>query len=136
MNPAITFTHITNLSDLAALGKFHLVALCTVFSSIPERVERIALAEAISDCVDNQGGVFWWDRLRANDFAGGDELQPLDYFRKWQMEYHHVCSVRWRPGECLRPLRGYAPLIAAFLDRLGYRPSHMAALLRRPARET
>ena len=131
-NPAINFIHIGDLSELARFGKFDLVSCCTVFSSIRERAERGSLAEAICLCVEHHGGVFWWDRLRANDFAGGDELRPEEYFQGWQIQYRHVCPLRWRPGECLRPLRGLAPFVASFVNRLGHRPSHMATLLRRP----
>lgn len=136
MNPSIAFVHVNDLPGLTNLGRFHLVASCTVFSSIGAHAERAALAEAISTCVEEHGGIFWWDRIRANDFAGGDELWPEEYFRGWHVEYRHVCSLRWRPSECLRPLRGLAPLIAPFMDRLGYRPSHMAVLLRRTPKTT
>jgi SAM-dependent methyltransferase len=134
LNPAIAFVHMRDPSNLSKLGKFHLVVCCTVFSSISKSAERLALAQAAEACVEEGGGVFWWDRLKANDFAGGDLLRPEDYFLNWHVVYRHVCPLHWYPSECLRPLRGLLTLLRPFVDWLGYHSSHMAALLRRDLR--
>jgi len=127
-NPAIKWVHVTDLRELNGLGRFDLCCQCTVFSSIKDKQERIALAAAMLQRVKTGGHIFWWDMLSANAFAGGDRLCPTAYFAQCELKYCRECAMRWPPSQCLRPLRGLTSILRPLVDRLGYKPTHAAML--------
>jgi len=128
LNPAITWVHLTDLRELSGLGSFDLCCQCTVFSSIKDKQERMALATAMLQTVRPGGHIFWWDRLYANDFAGGDRLCPAAYFAQCKVRYCRECPTRWLPSQCLRPLRGLTSILEPLINRLGYKRTHAAML--------
>jgi len=129
LNPAINYSIVNSFSDLQFLGTFNWIQQCTVFSSIPGRKARVGLAEAITDTLSSKGYVFWWDLLKANDWAGGDDLMPVDYFPHLQILWQEKVPLMQKPSHAIRlgPLRRFlGPLIDLMLTRT---PSHLVSLL-------
>ena len=126
-NPAVDWRLVNGLHDWPN-EDFDLVVQCTVFSSIPGGETRRAMAELMSRSAGPHGHVLWWDSRRANDFAGGDALDPLRLFAdRERLALHHVPLLPTM-AEALRPLRGLRPLANALLSPLSHRRSHCIAL--------
>jgi len=56
--------------------------------------------------VGKQGFIFWWDRIRANDFAGNDPLDPAAFFSGRCLLSLRRVALWPSVEESLRPLRG------------------------------
>ncbi|HXJ77867.1 MAG TPA: class I SAM-dependent methyltransferase, partial [Candidatus Methylomirabilis sp.] len=71
LNPAVRYRTLSTLEDWPT-ESFELAVQCTVFGSIPMGHARSRTARLMEQSVGKGGYVFWWDGIRANDFAGGD----------------------------------------------------------------
>jgi hypothetical protein len=126
-NPAIAFQQIGTLDDWPK-DKFDISIQCTAFSSIVGRCTRLRTAELMKKSVGDAGYIIWWDIIRANDFAGGDVLDPTLFFSGLNLLVTSQVSLRPSLRECIRPLRGLGPFLASALCRFGYAPTHCIAL--------
>ena len=77
--------------------------------------------------VGNKGIIFWWDRMRANDFAGNDLLDPAAFFAGRRLLSLRRVPLWPRVEESLRPLRGLRKAFVSVFGRLGYPRTHIAA---------
>lgn len=128
LNPAIPFRAVNGFDDWPAELQFDLCLQCTVFSSISGVERREGTARMMEKAVGSKGFIFWWDRLRANDFAGNDPLDPAAFFPG-----RHLLSLRpvslWPSiEESLRPLRGLRKILVSVFGRFGYPKTHVAAV--------
>lgn len=129
LNPAIPVRVTESLADWPAPGGFDLCLQCTVFSSIREPADRVALAAKMETMVLPGRYLFWWDLRLANDFAGGDPLDPRALFPGCEPVLGGLVPLRPVFTEALKRRLG---LPTRLLQRLlGYSPSHCYALLRR-----
>jgi len=128
LNPAIPFRTVNGFDDWPLESEFDFCLQCTVFSSISGVERRELTARMMEKAVGNKGFIFWWDRLRANDFAGNDLLDPAAFFGS-----RRLLSLRQVPlwpcmEESLRPLRGLRKVFVSAFGRLGYPRTHVAAV--------
>ncbi len=129
-NPAIDWRHVTGFDDWPSEA-FDLVVQCTVFSSIPGAEARRATAALMSRSAGDAGHVLWWDSRVANEFAGGDALDPRELFADRELIAIRRVPMLPTTDEALRPLRGLRPLLTALLGPLGYPRTHCVALFGR-----
>lgn len=99
-------------------GAFSWASLCTVLSSVRAPEGRRHLSNEIRRVLAPDGHLFFWDLLRANDFAGGDTLDDGEIFAGFE------------------PVWREAAVIDGFRERdfgaaTGLNPTHQAVLLRR-----
>jgi SAM-dependent methyltransferase len=130
-NPAITFRHIVDLEDWPQ-EQFDLAVQCTAFSSIPGNALRKKSATLMERSVGENGYILWWDILSANQFAGGDRLDPAKLFSTRRLLALKNVSLHPDPEDCIRPLRGLGPRLALAIRRLCFRPTHCIALFGPP----
>jgi len=128
LNPAIPFRTVNAFDDWPVESKFDLCLQCTVFSSIPGVERRDLTARMMAKAVGDKGFVFWWDRMRANDFAGNDPLDPASFFVGRRLLSLRRVSLWPRVEESLRPLRGLRKVLVPVFGRLGYPQTHVAAV--------
>jgi SAM-dependent methyltransferase len=111
-------------------GSMDWVSLCTVLSSIGGSGARRLIAEEVLRVLAPGGFLFYFDRLTAHGFAGGDRLDPISCFpgltKLWDEEVRLGTDPLGAPGggwlgRLLRPL-GLASLPLA---------SHRFCLLQR-----
>lgn len=126
-NPAVDWRLVDSLADWPA-ETFDLVVQCTVFSSIPGDEARRATAALMSRSAGADGHIFWWDSRHANDFAGGDPLDPRVLFSDRELLAYRRTPMLPTMNEALRPLRGLRPLASVLLWTLSHRRTHCAAL--------
>jgi SAM-dependent methyltransferase len=128
LNPAIPFRTVKGFDDWPVESEFDLCLQCTVFSSIPGVERRELTARMMAKAVGHKGFIFWWDRMRAKDFAGNDPLDPAAFFAGRRLLSLRRVSL-W-PGveESLRPLPGLRKVLVAVFGRLGYPRTHVAAV--------
>jgi SAM-dependent methyltransferase len=127
VNPAIRFRCISDLEDWPN-EEFDLAVQCTVFSSIPSVSLRRQTATLMERSIGKMGYIFWWDGLRANDFAGGDNLDPTELFLHRKLISFRKVALQPDVQYCFRPLRGLAPWLSFILSPFGHRPTHAIAL--------
>ena len=128
MNPAISFRHMAALDDWPT-ENFDLAVQCTVFSSIPKTALRKRTAALMDRSVGQRGYILWWDRVRANDFAGGDVLDPVALFPRRKLICLREVPLRPSVQDCFRRLRGFGPWFSSLLSTFGHHPTHAVALL-------
>ena len=127
INPAIRFKHIIDLEDWPQ-EEFNLAVQCTAFSSIPGNALRKKSATLMERSVGENGYILWWDILKANPFAGGDEIDPMKLFSSRKLLALRSVSLQPNVEDCIRPLRGFGPRLASALKRFCYQPTHCIAL--------
>jgi len=127
LNPLVDYRHLVDLSAWPS-GQFDLAVQCTVFSSIPSLEVRAQTAALMERSVGPAGHVLWWDSMSANDFAGGDELDPATLFAHRQILYDRRTPLPPISDESLRPLRGLRSLAARLLVPFGHRHTHHVVL--------
>jgi SAM-dependent methyltransferase len=127
INPAIRFKHIVDLEDWPQ-EEFDLAVQCTAFSSIPGNSLREKSAALMEKSVGENGYVLWWDILKANEFAGGDQLDPTKLFASRKLLGLKSVSLQPNVADSIRPLRGLGPRLASALRRFCYQPTHCIAL--------
>jgi SAM-dependent methyltransferase len=129
-NPAIRFQHIASLAEWPR-ERFDLVLQSTAFSSLPGLKLREATAYLMGESACEGGYIFWWDLLRANDFAGGEILDPKSLFPRFQLLRERRVALYTDLSDSLRRLRGIGNWISSVLGPfVGHRPTHLSALLR------
>jgi SAM-dependent methyltransferase len=128
MNPAITFRHIADL-DAWPTERFDLAIQCTVFSSIAKMSLRKRTAALMEQSVGQRGYILWWDCLKANDFAGGDDLDPVALFPRRKLVSLRKVTLQPSVQDSFRHLRGLGPWLSSLLCRFGHYPTHAVALL-------
>jgi ubiquinone/menaquinone biosynthesis C-methylase UbiE len=129
-HPGIEFVSVDALDEYRG-GNFDWVMQCTVFSSLRTEAERSELARFMIRVTRPGGHIFWWDRQRANDFAGADVLVPERYFADCETRYTSSVSIRPMLTEAIRGGR-WTRGLELLQDRLGFPRSHRAALFRTP----
>lgn len=108
-------------------ASFDLVTQFVCFSTIPTEALRQGAAAEMRRVVKPGGYVFWWDLPEViRPTRQGIGLDPADLF-DWPIRRLEV-SQRPRPSETLRGFPG-GRLAGSLLDRLGFRPTHVAALI-------
>jgi SAM-dependent methyltransferase len=128
LNPAIPFRAVNGFDDWPVEPEFDLCLQCTVFSSISGGERRELTARMMERAVGDNGFIFWWDRLQANDFAGSDPLDPAAFFARRRLLSLLRVSLWPSISESLRPLHGWRAPLSAVLRWFGYRPTHVAAV--------
>jgi len=127
-NPLVTLMKTNGITIPCKNGYFDLVTQFVCFSNIPSVALRKLMAGEICRAVKSGGFIFWWDLPYTTAPADRNVyLQPSDYF-EWPIRELAVGELP-RLSECLRPLRGIRRLLRPVLDRLGYQPTHVAALI-------
>ncbi len=97
------------------------MSACTVFSSVRGDDARQALCARMKLALAAGGHLFFWDRLHALDFAGGDPLRAEALFPEWEPVWDSLAIVQHYGGSS--GADGEAP--PAW--------THRAVLLRKPA---
>jgi len=126
-NPAIPF-RVMQTFDSWPKETFDLCVQCTVFSSIPGNVLRERTAIAMEQSVGTLGYILWWDILRANEFAGGDTLNPSNFFPSRPILYSRKVALQGETSETIRHLKGFGPVLSSMLRVFGHKPSHIITL--------
>jgi SAM-dependent methyltransferase len=111
-------------------GSVDWVSLCTVLSSIGGPGPRRLIADEVLRVLAPGGFLFYFDRLTAHRFAGGDRLDPLASFPGLSK----VCDAEVRLGtDPLGPSRGgwLGRLLRPLCLKTLPLPSHRFCLLRR-----
>lgn len=135
-NPALAW----DVYDGGALPTgFNLVAIATVFSSVATRECRNAIVARIRDGLPPGGYVFYYDLRNANDFAGGDQIDPEALFSGfeilWKKRLGRFATMPLK--DCLRGLRtnglGGDARTPSLRELIGdvFAPSHEAYLLQK-----
>jgi SAM-dependent methyltransferase len=76
-------------------GTFNWIHVSTVFSSIKEPGHRRQVVEQIRRKARSGGHVFYFDLVRANDFAGHDIIEPERLFDGFKVLHRHGYNS-WR----------------------------------------
>lgn len=129
VNPAIPVRLVRGFDDWPLAGSFHLCMQCTAFSSIQGIEGQRALAEMMEKVVCDKGYIFWWDRVHACEFAGGDLLEPRTLFKQSRLLGYRLVSLP--PSFIEASRRGGRRLSSVFWlfqKLLGFPPTHCAAL--------
>jgi SAM-dependent methyltransferase len=132
LNPGIPFKAVKNFDDWPGGGLFDLCIQCTVFSSVNGTQNRVAIAQMMERSVTEGGYIFWWDLIRANDFAGGNLIDPRGLFQgSATVDYQELC-LRPTLTEALRHGNKVPKLMSRQLQHsLGFAATHCAALFRK-----
>jgi SAM-dependent methyltransferase len=134
-NPAIRFA-IVRPGDLLGScppGSYDFCMQCTAFSSIGAPADRHFLAREMAATVRSGGHIFWWDRMYANMFAGGDRLDPETYFASMPVLYRSEIPVRPTLCEALRRGRRFKRVLGLLQGVCGHFRTHCAVLFHRIA---
>lgn len=134
LSPAVNYMQIDDSSDISVLGKFDFVMQCTCFSSIPGVGERQRLADIMFEAIRDNGYMFWWDRIRANVFAGNDILLYQEYFPNMNLLYENKVPLGFSPSEIVSSrLIKRIPLVllARIFDLFAGRCSHVAVVFQK-----
>lgn len=143
LNPAISFQTYDGRAIGFPSGSFNWIQLGTVFSSIADHGHRAHVAAQAMAQLRSGGYLCYLDRWRANEFAGGDVLQPEALFAPlrtvWASPLRaHQCFPTIRhPWLFLRRHRTPLGQLRAWLafrtrwERLVY-PSHYVMLAQKP----
>jgi SAM-dependent methyltransferase len=132
VNPAVPMRVVKGFEDWPPAGTFDLCMQCTVFSSIRGIDLRMALAEMMEKMVAQGRYIFWWDLVVANNFAGGDPLDPRSLFKHSEIITCRRLSLYPPIAEAFRyKSRGMDPLTWILQRLVGYPSTHYAALLRK-----
>jgi SAM-dependent methyltransferase len=133
LHPGIQFSVPPPSDSLCTGSRSNWVHVSTVFSSVPTAHYRKTLAKRILDTLPAGGLVFYFDRLKANEFAGGDALSAATLFPGLEPLYRQS-FITWRLRQELAP-RDVSRLKLAYCrlkDALGLlAPTHEAVLLRK-----
>jgi SAM-dependent methyltransferase len=132
LNPAVSYRTISDFNSWPA-EQFDLCIQCTVFSSVHGLEARSALAQKMVASVAAGGYVYWWDMLAANDFAGGDQLNPASLFAALSVVFARQVSLQPTIAEAIRSdLRRRFRGLFFLQDRVGFPLTHLSALFQRP----
>jgi SAM-dependent methyltransferase len=100
-HPAIRFTAYDGGELPVPDGSIDWVSLLTVISSVGGDESRAGIIESIRPKLRPGGHVFYYDLLRANDFAGGDRIHPARYFvgfdSVWSLPVRYVDYMPYQP---------------------------------------
>lgn len=127
LNPSIRYQALRSLDDWPN-ETFDLCVQCTAFSSLPGPETREMAARHMSHSVGSTGHIYWWDGIRANEFAGGDELQPARMFKNRTVRHSQRVSLYPTFAEAALSLpRGSGPA-SRLLQWLPSRRTHESIL--------
>ncbi len=127
-NPLVNLVETDGVSIPFEDNSFDLVTQFLAFSCMPDVALRRHATAEIRRVLKPGGVLFWWDLLyTVAPSEPRTALHPAHYF-DWPLRARETSE--WPlPGECLRSLRGVRRLLAPMLNRLGHRPTHLAALV-------
>lgn len=125
-HPGINYLVMETLDDWPA-GEFDLCLQCTVFSSILPQLRRDTAAAMLRSTRDG-GSVYWWDLRYANDFAGGDLLNPQDYFSSRRPLFTRTMSLAPTVAEAANSVARAASILRMFGRLFPIRRTHVSAL--------
>jgi SAM-dependent methyltransferase len=129
VNPAISYLALSNL-DGWPTGRFDLCMQCTAFSSILGHQPRLALAQKMMASIGPGAHLYWWDLVDANDFAGGDRLEPVALFGGLDVVFERTVCIQPAVVEAVRP--GRRPRGLSVLQRrFGFPMTHVSALFQK-----
>ncbi len=89
LHPAIDFYVIGRGAFPAPNHAWNWISLTTVFSSIKAQTDRHRLADEICQKLHSGGHLFYFDRIQANSFAGGDAIDPRRLFKRLKLVWFH-----------------------------------------------
>jgi SAM-dependent methyltransferase len=84
LNPAVVWK-VHDGTDLPT--GFNWISSTTVFSSVTGRESRLEIVERIHSALPVGGYAFYYDGLKANDFAGGDLIDPPSLFSGFEIAW-------------------------------------------------
>jgi ubiquinone/menaquinone biosynthesis C-methylase UbiE len=128
INPTISLSLIDGSRLPFSDQSFDLVTQWTCFMCIPTEEWRHRMAKEIVRVLRPGGRIFWWDTPKANTrLSDGRSIDPTLFFPGLQIVRRNV-NIRGTPSVAIEKAflrKTLGPLI----DRLGARPTHLAALL-------
>ena len=133
LNTSVKFALYDGVNIPSNDKPFNWVNLATVVSSIKDPEHRKKLAEKIWDILPVGGYLIYFDLINANDFAGGDKINPREVFSGFS-EVHHQEYCYWRMMQEFNAASlgkvhlNYCRIKEAFV---GNEPSHEAILFRK-----
>ena len=101
LHPTISF-HVTGAPQRNLGGPWNWIQLTTVMSSIADVRHRRELADEIYAALEPGGYVFYFDLVRANPFAGADEIRPIQLFTAMPVVWSHRLTLRTYNAGCCR----------------------------------
>jgi len=108
-------------------GEFDVVTQFVVFSSVFQGELRQRLAKEMFRVLRPGGYIFWWDLTKTVSRSSPEPLRPWELFSG--IDYSETRqALRPRPSNCLKLPRGLGRF-GRLIDRLGYVPTHIAALI-------
>jgi SAM-dependent methyltransferase len=129
INPRIELRKLDHLSLPFEDGRFDLVTQWVCLSSTPTPALRAHTAAEIARVLRPGGWIFWWDLPRCvSPGYEGEPVDPAALWPGWPLRGRQV-APRPRPSECLRPINKVRRLVTPLVDRLGYAPTHLAAVI-------
>jgi 2-polyprenyl-3-methyl-5-hydroxy-6-metoxy-1,4-benzoquinol methylase len=137
LNPAASYKVINSIDDIKNIGKFDLVIMCTLLSSLTE-AQRKEILLSVKNCLKENAYLFLWDGIRANKFAGGDIINISSYFTEKPV-YYQTVNIKLFPyinrnnQNINLPVIKFMKLLAAltrFYLKGGNQMSHQAILLK------
>jgi SAM-dependent methyltransferase len=134
LNPSIRFDVYDGEKIPFPDGAFTWIHVSTVVSSIKTHKHRLELAARITEKLRPGGYVFYFDLIRANDFAGHDTIRPEALFPGLEVVSRHAYDS-WRFMQEL-DARSYNPFYLNYcrLKKLLFpaKSTHEALLLEKP----
>ncbi len=129
INPAISYRLVNDFADWPEPATFHLCMQCTAFSSIEGNDRRLKVGQMMEAMLIDNGYIFWWDRIRANKFAGYDNLIPSQFFTRSSLVGGFEVSLRPSIKESLRSQNRFIYSLVNILEPyFGYGVSHLVSL--------
>lgn len=131
-NPGISFRVVKSFDDWPLEASFHLCVQCTAFSSIKGSAMRLSLAQMMEKMVINNGYIFWWDRILANDFAGTDVLDPAQFYKNSTILGKLSVPLKPSIAESLKIQGHFVELLLPRIQKyLGFHSTHTMALFKK-----
>jgi len=129
INPRIELSKVDDLVLPFEAEHFDLVTQWVCLSSTPTQALRAFVASEISRVLKPGGWIFWWDLPHCVSPGHESEaLDPAELWPGWRLRDRHF-GPRPLPSECIRPINKVRTLVTPLVNRLGYAPTHLGAVL-------
>lgn len=103
LHPGIAYLAVESDGFPLADAAVDWVSLCTVLSSVGGDAARQRLAGEIDRVLAPGGYLFYFDRISAHGFAGGDELDPLALMSGTTPLQDQTMQIQALPGQPQQP---------------------------------